>query len=64
MVHLVPDEGVDNGPVLASTEVPIHVTDSFDDFAARVHAVEHELLVSTLRHLCLSSSTHSHGALT
>ena len=64
MVHLVPDEGVDNGPVLASIEVPINATDSFDDFANRMHAAEHRLLVSTLHTICLSSTTHTHGALT
>ncbi len=64
MVHLVPDEGVDNGPVLASTEVPIHATDTFDDFANRMHATEHRLLVSTLHTICLSPTTHTHGALT
>src|SRR6478735_4080588 len=48
MVHLVPDEGVDDGPVLATAEVPIHAGESLDDLAARVHATEHTLLVSTL----------------
>lgn len=48
MVHLVPDEGVDDGPVLATADVPILDGDSFDDLATRVHATEHELLVTTL----------------
>jgi folate-dependent phosphoribosylglycinamide formyltransferase PurN len=52
MVHLVPDEGVDDGPTLASVEVPILPTDSLDEFAARMHAAEHQLLVDTLRSLC------------
>jgi phosphoribosylglycinamide formyltransferase-1 len=52
MVHLVPDEGVDNGPVLASVEVPIHLDDTLDTLAARIHATEHGLLVETLRRLC------------
>jgi phosphoribosylglycinamide formyltransferase 1 len=52
MVHLVPDEGVDDGPVLATATVPIHPTDTLDDLAARVHAVEHRLLVETLASLC------------
>ena len=52
MVHLVPDEGVDAGPVLATAEVPILPTDSLDDFATRIHIVEHRLLVDTLAHLC------------
>ena len=53
MVHLVPDEGVDVGPVLATALVPIRPDDTFDTFAARVHATEHNLLVDTLRTLCL-----------
>jgi phosphoribosylglycinamide formyltransferase-1 len=49
MVHLVPDEGVDSGPVLASEVVPIYPEDSLETLEARVHAVEHRLLVETLR---------------
>jgi formyltetrahydrofolate-dependent phosphoribosylglycinamide formyltransferase len=56
MVHLVPDEGVDDGPVLATATVPIHPTDSLDDLRDRVHAAEHRLLVSTLRQLCLQGA--------
>jgi formyltetrahydrofolate-dependent phosphoribosylglycinamide formyltransferase len=52
MVHLVPDEGIDNGPVLASATVPIHSTDTIETFAARMHRVEHELLVTALASLC------------
>ncbi len=52
MVHLVPDEGVDDGPVLATVEVPTSPDDSLDDLAARVHAAEHRLLVVTLADLC------------
>ena len=48
MVHLVPDEGVDVGPVLASCAVPIHAGDTVDDLADRIHAAEHPLLVDTL----------------
>jgi formyltetrahydrofolate-dependent phosphoribosylglycinamide formyltransferase len=52
MVHLVPDEGVDNGPVLAQELVPIARDDTLDTLAARVHEVEHRLLVETLQTLC------------
>jgi phosphoribosylglycinamide formyltransferase-1 len=48
MVHLVPDEGVDVGPVLAQEVVPILTQDTLDDLEARVHAVEHRLLVQAL----------------
>jgi phosphoribosylglycinamide formyltransferase 1 len=51
MVHLVPDEGVDAGPVLATAPVEFRRGETLDDFALRVHSVEHELLVSTLAHL-------------
>jgi len=51
MVHLVPDEGVDDGPVLATAEVPIHSGDTLDDLTARVHRSEHALLVATLASL-------------
>ena len=59
MVHLVPDEGVDIGPVVATAEVPILPDDTLEDLQQRVHSMEHSLLVDTLRHLC--NSTHSTG---
>ena len=49
MVHLVPDEGVDNGPVLATEIVPIHPSDTLESLEARVHETEHILLVNTLK---------------
>jgi phosphoribosylglycinamide formyltransferase 1 len=52
MVHLVPDEGVDDGPVVRSCRVPIEPGDTIDDLAARVHAAEHRTLVEALRDLC------------
>jgi phosphoribosylglycinamide formyltransferase-1 len=51
MVHRVPDEGVDDGPVLASIEVPIHLDDTFESLQARIHAAEHKLLVKSIRDL-------------
>jgi formyltetrahydrofolate-dependent phosphoribosylglycinamide formyltransferase len=48
MVHLVPDEGVDSGPVLAQEVVPIRSDDTLETLEARVHFIEHRLLVSTL----------------
>jgi phosphoribosylglycinamide formyltransferase 1 len=64
MVHLVPDEGVDDGPVLATAEVPILADDTLETLGARVHATEHRLLVDTIRTWCecagsVSSGTHS-----
>ncbi len=51
MVHLVPDEGVDVGPVLAQEAVPILPTDALEDMEERIHAVEHRLLIRTLHDL-------------
>ncbi len=51
MVHLVPDEGVDVGPVVALEEVPIHPEDTLETLEARIHATEHRLLVDALRQL-------------
>jgi phosphoribosylglycinamide formyltransferase-1 len=51
MVHLVPDEGVDNGPVLATETVPIEPTDTLETLEAHVHETEHKLLVNTLKSL-------------
>lgn len=51
MVHLVPDEGVDCGPVLAQEIVPILPGEALEDLEQRVHATEHRLLVATLEQL-------------
>ncbi|GAB4531054.1 MAG: phosphoribosylglycinamide formyltransferase [Anaerolineales bacterium] len=51
MVHLVPDEGVDAGPVLAQESVPILPEDTLETLAARIHAAEHRLFVDVLRQL-------------
>lgn len=52
MVHLVPDDGVDDGPVLATEDVTIRPDDTLETLEARIHAVEHRLLVDTIRDLC------------
>ncbi len=51
MVHLVPDEGVDDGPVLDLAVVAIEPGDTLDDLRRRVQAAEHVLLVRTLGRL-------------
>lgn len=58
MVHLVPDEGVDVGPVLATAAVPILPGDTLADLEQRMHACEHTLLVDTLRTLCTRTLTN------
>ena len=53
MVHLVPDEGVDNGPVLATEIVSIYSTDTLELLEARIHDTEHKLLVKTLNKITM-----------
>jgi len=62
MVHLVPDEGVDDGPVLATETVPIRPDDTLADFEARMHATEHAQLVAALHTLCTQIHPLTHGA--
>ncbi len=59
MVHLVPDDGVDSGPLLAKRDVPIYPGESLEHLEARIHATEHTLLVETLAALCTSAITSS-----
>jgi len=49
MVHLVPDEGVDSGPLLNMRIVKINDEDTLESFEERMHGVEHELLVETIK---------------
>jgi phosphoribosylglycinamide formyltransferase-1 len=56
MVHLVPDEGVDDGPVLATSTVSIHPSDTLESLTKRVHGEEHRLLVETLATLCTTGA--------
>ena len=48
MVHYVVDEGVDDGPVIASEEVPILHGDSIETLEERIHRVEHRVLVDAV----------------
>ena len=48
MVHYVPDEGVDNGPPVASVEIPIGPGDTFEALCGRIHEAEHDLIVSAI----------------
>jgi phosphoribosylglycinamide formyltransferase 1 len=52
MVHFVPDEGVDVGPEIEISVVPILPEDGLEAFADRMHAEERALLVRTLQSLC------------
>jgi len=51
MVHLVPDEGMDNGPVLATQDVFFLPQETPESFETRMHTAEHHLLVNTLKNL-------------
>lgn len=51
MVHLVPDEGVDSGPVLASEDVLIYANDTVEMLERRIHQTEHGLLVAAIQRL-------------
>ncbi len=52
MVHLVPDEGVDVGPVLGTEEIQFQFGESLEQFESRVHKNEHILLVNVMIDLC------------
>jgi formyltetrahydrofolate-dependent phosphoribosylglycinamide formyltransferase len=51
MVHLVPDERVDAGPVMATADVPIYASDTLEMLTNRIHKSEHKLLVQALNRL-------------
>jgi len=51
MVHYVPDEGVDSGPILMSREIFFRQGETLDQFEARIHDLEHILLVEALQKL-------------
>jgi len=48
MVHRVPDEGVDEGPVVLRRTVPIYPTDSLEELETRIHIVEHDIYVKAV----------------
>ncbi len=51
MVHLVPDERVDAGPVIESKSVTIYPQDTLEALERRIHNAEHDLLVRALLRL-------------
>ena len=48
MVHMVEDERVDEGEVLACEQVTFHPNDTRESFEARMHCVEHKLIVEAV----------------
>jgi phosphoribosylglycinamide formyltransferase-1 len=47
-VHFV-NRGVDSGKIIAQRAVPVEASDDLATLSARIHAAEHELIVSALR---------------
>lgn len=62
MTHFVPDEGVDSGPVILSERVAIGVDESLESFEARMHGIEHTLVVKTVISLMRSREIRAKGA--
>ena len=52
MIHYVPDEGVDNGPLILQEKVNIYPEDTLDSFEERIHKTEHRLYIEALNMLC------------
>lgn len=51
MVHFVPNEGVDDGPVIEQQIVPITTEDNLETLTERIHQVEHTLLIKSIQSL-------------
>ena len=51
MVHFVPDEGVDVGTSVAIAKIPMKADEPLEALEARIHAVEHKLLIEAIRSL-------------
>lgn len=51
MLHLVPNEGVDCGPVLAQQAISIHPEDTLETLEARIHEAEHIMVVAAMKQL-------------
>ena len=47
-VHYV-DEGVDTGPIILQRRVPVEEGDTAESLAARVLAIEHQILVQAVK---------------
>ena len=60
MVHLVPDEGVDVGPVLGTRKIIFRPDESLEKFEGRVHKIEHDLLVETLKSVLTTKDIKVH----
>ncbi|MDH3296134.1 MAG: phosphoribosylglycinamide formyltransferase [Acidimicrobiia bacterium] len=61
MVHFVPDEGVDCGPVIVTEDVEFLTGDSLETFRQRVHQTEHRLLVEAIAKVLPTVGSRSLG---
>ena len=61
MVHHVPDEGVDDGPLIDWAPVEFERGDTLARYSERVHGVEHRLLVACIA-ACLDNSATTTGS--
>lgn len=61
MVHWVPDDGVDDGPVIATTDVPFVEADTLESFENRMHQAEHALLVDAVNLVVAENSLETTG---
>lgn len=62
MIHFVPDEGVDAGPVILSEEVPIYTADTLDSLETRIHQTEHRLYLEALKRLTAGGAVDGDGS--
>ncbi len=56
MIHLVPDEAVDAGPVIVQERVPIYPDDTLENLEKRIHETEHRLFIVALHKLLCENS--------
>ncbi len=50
-LHFV-DAGVDSGPIICQERIPVLEIDTLDSLKARIHGVEHRLIVETVKNFC------------
>lgn len=56
MLHRVPNEAIDAGPVLKCAEVPLFRGDTLESLESRIHTQEHKLVVELVRELARNHS--------
>ncbi|PWK09677.1 phosphoribosylglycinamide formyltransferase [Tumebacillus permanentifrigoris] len=59
-VHFI-DEGMDTGPIIRQETVRVHVDDTLESVAAKIHEVEHRLLPEVTKALVSGSLRMEHG---